>query len=295
MLTHARILTACTCLLSIVPAIAGAPTAGAVAGERALQEALTDPSGEREIRHGHWTLTIAQNTGARGRRRGRAKPRGGKYSATAVQNGGTIHGVIVYRGDVPKRRKIQIVKDHELCNNREKLVPRVAVNDAKQVANVVVFLGDIASGKAVETESNKPVINQRICTFEPHVQIVQTGQPFAVVNSDPIAHNLHCTQDRSTLFNPIQPRLGMRSEFTIDDPGLATIRCNIHNWMRAYLYVLWHPYHQVTKDDGAFTLTHVPPGEYELVAWQEHLGETTTKVLVTPGAVTEVEIALTKK
>ena len=210
------------------------------------------------------------------------------------ENGGSIKGRVVFNGKVPNARKIQIVKDHEVCNDREKIAPKIRVNDRQQVQDVVVFLGDIKAGKAPVATDSKRTIEQKTCTFAPHVQVLMQDVPFDVVNSDPIAHNLHCTQHRRTLFNPIQPKQDMRSEFTIIDPGLATLRCDIHNWMRAYLYILWHPYYAVTEADGAFELTDVPPGEYELVGWQEYLGETTLTVTVEPGKVTEIELELTK-
>lgn len=76
-------------------------------------------------------------------------------------------------------------------------------------------------------------------------------------------------------------------------------------WQRAYLWVGDHPYAVLTDDAGAFTLTDVPVGAYELVSWQPNwiikgherhaeFGEIerllfadpveqTTKILVTPG------------
>jgi hypothetical protein len=39
--------------------------------------------------------------------------------------------------------------------------------------------------------------------------------------------------------------------------------------MNAEMFVAPHPYYAVTDENGAFVLTDVPPGEYELVAWHE--------------------------
>jgi hypothetical protein len=35
------------------------------------------------------------------------------------------------------------------------------------------------------------------------------------------------------------------------------------------MFVTPHPYYAVTDENGAFQLTNVPPGEYEIVAWHE--------------------------
>ena len=235
-----------------------------------------------------------KNTHKRRGRRRRPKRRSSDYRVIEVQNGGTIEGVVRYAGDVPPPRKIQVVKDHETCDHRAKLVPRIKVNDQRAVAEAVVFLGDIRAGKAAVPPARGPVIDQHKCTFSPHVQVIQKDQPLAIVNSDPVAHSAHLTQHRKTLYNRMQPKKGMRFELAVDDVGLATLKCDVHDWMRAYVYVLWHPYYTVTEEDGAFRFTDVPAGEYELVFWQETLKERTTTVKVEPGKITTVEFDLTR-
>ena len=229
------------------------------------------------------------------RRRSRPKRRGGQYKIVEVKDGGTIEGVVLYQGQVPAQRKIQIVKDQETCRHRSKLVHRIKVNQSQQVAEVVVFLGDIKAGKAIETVAIKPVIDQRTCTFSPHVQVLARYQPVDIVNNDPIVHNAHVTQNMMTVINPLQPRQGMRTEFEFSDVGPARIKCDIHNWMQAWAYVLWHPYYALTASDGSFRISDVPPGEYELVAWQEHLGERTTMVKVEEGKNTRLTFDLTEE
>ena len=65
--------------------------------------------------------------------------------------------------------------------------------------------------------------------------------------------------------------------------------------MQAWVYVLWHPYYALTASDGSFRISGVPPGEYELVAWQEHLGERTTTVKVEAGKTTKLTFDLTEE
>lgn len=212
-----------------------------------------------------------------------------------VQNSGIIEGVVTYRGSVPPPRMIQVVKDHEVCDARDKSQDLIKLNEEHQVREVVVFLSDIKAGKPLPVPEQRPVLDQKTCTFAPHVLVLVAGQPFEIVNSDPVAHNANCVQSRISLFNPLQPKQGMRSEFTIKRPGLARFNCAVHNWMNAYAWVLWHPYYAITGEDGKFVLSDVPPGEYELVAWQEHVGERDTKVTVRPGETTQVEFELTEK
>lgn len=273
----------------------GPVTTGAERSERAEGSPGERGGGEREVvaSTGHVVIAMG-NQSSRRRRRRRPKTRRGHYKVIEVTNGGRIEGVVVYNGPVPEPERIQIVKDHETCDRRSKKRDRIRVDAQKHVEGVVVFLGDIHEGVALP-EREKPAITQHSCTFVPHVQVLFTKEKFDVVNEDPVAHNAKCAQSMMTLFNPMQPKQGMRNEFSIKRPGLATITCAVHNWMRAYAYVLWHPYYAITGEDGTFRIENVPPGEYELVAWQEHLGERSTTIVVEPGKTTRLEFDLTQQ
>ncbi|HRP04099.1 MAG TPA: carboxypeptidase regulatory-like domain-containing protein, partial [Opitutaceae bacterium] len=52
-----------------------------------------------------------------------------------------------------------------------------------------------------------------------------------------------------------------------DVPGLVTLRCDIHEHMRALILVLDTPYFVVTDTDGRFRLEGLPAGRYLLKAW----------------------------
>jgi hypothetical protein len=57
---------------------------------------------------------------------------------------------------------------------------------------------------------------------------------------------------------------------TLQRQGVVELKCNAgHVWMNANVIVVRHPYYAVTDDRGVFTLSDVPPGEYEIVAWHE--------------------------
>lgn len=82
-------------------------------------------------------------------------------------------------------------------------------SNGEQVEQAVVFLGDIKSGKTIESTATMPVIDQQTCTFSPHAQALVMNQPIDIVNSDPIADNAQVMQNMMTMVNPLQPRLGM--------------------------------------------------------------------------------------
>lgn len=52
-----------------------------------------------------------------------------------------------------------------------------------------------------------------------------------------------------------------------DVPGLVTLRCDIHEHMRALVLVLDTPHFIVTDNDGRYRLNGLPAGRYTLKAW----------------------------
>ena len=59
-----------------------------------------------------------------------------------------------------------------------------------------------------------------------------------------------------------------------------SVVCNIHPWMKAYFFVLDHPYFAVTDEKGRFEIQGLPAGEYTLSAWHEKFAEQEAKITV---------------
>src|SRR3954469_5835835 len=52
-----------------------------------------------------------------------------------------------------------------------------------------------------------------------------------------------------------------------DNPGLITLRCDIHEHMRGLLLVVNTPFFATTEPDGHYRLNGLPAGHYTLKAW----------------------------
>jgi hypothetical protein len=52
-----------------------------------------------------------------------------------------------------------------------------------------------------------------------------------------------------------------------DRAGLVTVRCDIHEHMRALILVLETPYFTITDAQGHFRLTNLPAGHFTVKAW----------------------------
>jgi plastocyanin len=196
------------------------------------------------------------------------------YREIEVKNGGTIQGVVRFRGDTRAIGRLEITKDANICG-RKKTSPRLVVGPDGGVRNAVVFLEAIGEGKKIDRSMNR-VVNQHKCEYEPHVSIVPFGQPLEIVNSDPILHNVHgydLQAESRSLFNIAQPIKGQCStvkatQFT--HPGIVLATCDAgHPWMSAYIVVAEHPYYAVTDVKGAYALPNVPSGTYKMKMWHE--------------------------
>jgi hypothetical protein len=61
----------------------------------------------------------------------------------------------------------------------------------------------------------------------------------------------------------------MKSVERVKQPGMYQLRCDVHPWMNAYVFVAGDGYATVTGENGTYTLSDVPPGNYKLILWHE--------------------------
>lgn len=193
------------------------------------------------------------------------------YQAITVDNGGTITGTVKWSGAIPKMTAVLINKDPEVCDpqgQKKRDLERLIVGSNGGVANTVVFLKNIAKGKAMDLPETRQMLNQRTCRYEPHVLLVPDNGTVHLRSSDPILHTVHMSG--ASDYNLPFPFANQTITRTMNREGLVDLRCNAgHVWMNAEMMVVSHPYYAVTDEDGNFRLTNVPPGEYQIEAWHE--------------------------
>jgi hypothetical protein len=60
------------------------------------------------------------------------------------------------------------------------------------------------------------------------------------------------------------------------------VLCNVHPWMRAFVFAFDNPYFAVTWKTGKFELQNLPPGTYTIEAWQENFSAQDQTVTIAP-------------
>jgi plastocyanin len=177
---------------------------------------------------------------------------------------------------------VKVTKDAQVCSATHQ-PETVVVGPGGALANAVVYLKDIATGKPLD-KAAKASLDNKGCTYVPHVAVIPVGSTLMIHNSDDALHNVHALMGSDTLFNVALPIPGMQIPQTMKRPGIVNVKCDAgHTWMAATIYVVEHPYYAVTDAAGKFDLKDVPPGTYTLVAWHEALGTQEQKVTVAAG------------
>ncbi len=214
------------------------------------------------------------------------------YEVVAVSGGGKIEGKVVFQGNVPTK-KIIPTKDKEVCGSpRDE--PLILVGPDKGVQDAVVYLKEVAKGKAWGMPEKPPAIDNVKCRFEPTVQVIHAGA-IDVVNTDPVLHNTHGFYGKRTAFNLALPNQGQRITVQLDRPGLVRVECDAHGWMLAWIFVADSPYYARTAKDGSFSIADIPPGNYTLVATQDYTGDIEMPITVKANEAAKLSVELKKK
>jgi plastocyanin len=154
--------------------------------------------------------------------------------------------------------------------------------------NVVVY---VRNAPAQDVSRMRAVIRQHEETFMPRVVAVTVGSEVEFPNDDPIYHNVF-SLSRAKNFNLGRYPRGESRRVRFDKPGVVKVFCEIHSHMSATVMVFNHPWFAVPDEAGRFELPAVPPGDQQITAWHERLGDTTVNVRLQPGRAFETEFTL---
>ena len=104
--------------------------------------------------------------------------------------------------------------------------------------------------------------------FLPEFQVVPRMGTLEMVNSDTIAHNTHVFSRGETVFNVALPLRGVTVRKALAGDGVFDVRCDMHPWMRAWVFVAPSRHYAVVDQPTTVRFTGIAPGEYVLHDWQ---------------------------
>ena len=191
---------------------------------------------------------------------------------------GSLSGRVNFDGKPPKNKTLRMDADPVCGSSHKEPVYRQSFILDKEgyLKNVMVYLKDVKyDGKIPETPA---ILDQNGCIYSPHVQGIMNGQNLIIKNSDATLHNIHGLPKINSEFNFAMPKVVKEKAIKIDKPEHPIfIKCDVHPWMKSYISVFDHPYFAVTNDTGYFKIDNIPPGKYNVIAWQEKFKDKKTK------------------
>jgi plastocyanin len=160
----------------------------------------------------------------------------------------------------------------------------------------VVYVDAIA-GKTFPAPGTHPVMDQKGLLFTPHILVVEVGTTVDFLNSDKVAHNVFWPSLMQGSKKLPGKNLGTwptgeKRPYKFEQPGVASLLCNVHPEMAAYIVVTPTPYFAKTDKTGEFKIDNVPDGAYTVVAWHE--GAKNASKSVTVAGDTKADFTVSK-
>lgn len=210
---------------------------------------------------------------------------GAMAAEPAADANATLIGRVVFEGEVPASA---------LPDGQGRIDPLLEVDATTGGLRwAVVFLTRLEDSGAVadpragklptpdRAESRDPpkalsaaVVDQIDYRFIPRVLAVRAGEEVRFTNSDVANHNVRAAAlAQRNQFN-IYTGTGAEHVHRFESDAKqrpVQISCDIHPWMRAWVYVFDHPYFAVTDQRGRFKIS-APPGTYRLTVRQPDAG-----------------------
>jgi hypothetical protein len=243
-------------------------------------------------------MAVVTGSCADGQKNGTASPSGESSQplsrSVEPSTSSTIFGIVTLSGFAPAMQRIDM-SDEPNCMNKTPVFQQTIVTGANgALANAVVYVKSGLENYRFDSPSNRVVLDQKGCMYEPHIIALMVNQPLQINNDDMTIHNVHPISKINDSWNRSQPPGAESLVQSFPRAELAIpIVCNVHPWMRSYTFVFAHPYYTVTSKSGMFDLKGLPPGRYTIEAWHEKYG--TQDQIVTVGPKESKNISLVFK
>lgn len=176
---------------------------------------------------------------------------------------------IVLDGDAPAPQKIDAKAD-PVCAQFDVISEDLVVDPSTKAIANMVFMIDPKKTKIKASQlppelqkvpEEKPVLDNLKCVFVPRVLAMRAGQTLVVKNSDQTGHNANFGFFKNDPLNPMIAVGGSKEvDIKLEESGATLVKCNIHSWMSAYVFVTNHPYVGISDAKGKIKIEKIPAG-----------------------------------
>jgi plastocyanin len=137
------------------------------------------------------------------------------------------------------------------------------------LAHVVVYLASNPILDSIPPAIGAAEVAQRDKAFVPRFLVVPRTTTIDFPNWDHFDHNVFSRSKAGPGFDLDRYAYGMSKSRQFQTAGVIQVFCNIHPEMRAIILVTPNPFFTRVDDNGNFAIPGVPPGEYDVVAWND--------------------------
>ncbi len=205
--------------------------------------------------------------------------------AVVVAEGNSISGKVTLTGGMPEKNGKTIdVGGNPFCTGHPALVdPTWQVAADGGLGNVVLTVR--GGPRAENVLADAGMVDQKHCEFVPNTSAIQAGQSLRLHNSDLTFHNIRVvrhevgTRDKGqNIDNLAQPAQGAENVRVFAEPGVYRLECDVHRWMRAWVFVNEGVHTAVSKADGTFAFSRtLADGDYTVEAWHPQFASPLTQ------------------
>jgi len=139
--------------------------------------------------------------------------------------------------------------------------------DHKPIENAVVYVKESLAA----VSENVVIIDQVDKEFIPYVTAIRRGSAINFPNNDEIRHQVYSFSNSKQFELPLYEGNEFRPVI-FEKEGAVPLACNIHDWMKAYIYVVDTDKFVLTNSNGKGELTNLKAGQYEILVWHPEQG-----------------------
>jgi len=194
----------------------------------------------------------------------------GLFGVWQIATAADVTGKVTLKGTPPPETAIAYNADCAPLHPTQLTTRRYVVGKDNGLKDVFVYISKGCEGKTFPVPTTPVEIDQSKCTYQPYVLGAMVGQKVRFKNSDPLAHTVHSVPKvaGNEEFNLPQFKQGQVDEKSFaKQEVLVKIKCDVHDWMFAYVGVCDNPFFAVTDENGNFKISNLPAGEYTLTAY----------------------------
>jgi plastocyanin len=134
--------------------------------------------------------------------------------------------------------------------------------------HVVVLLEDVPAQRKAK-KNTAVLVDQRDMIFLPRVVAIQHGQKIRFENNDLCNHSVMAASTvPANQFNIVASPNQPYEHVFVPQKHPVQVGCALHPWMRAWVYVVPHPWFSVSDAQGKFRIERIPSGKYSV--WIRH-------------------------